>query len=263
MSRQPYGLSPAEREELARMLPAPADRDLPAGRRPVLKEHLMQEIEQQTPPGSAPAPARRGRRRLTAIAVPVAIAAATGAAFTVLGGGDAKPAQAGGSSAGGSTTKIVNANYSLEKDSDGWVVVQVKITSKLDQARIRADFERVGIASSWIFVARDDCDAVHPPVGHRKAVKFDTFFRDDPSVNGSFVWRVKPSAIPAGYSIGVTLREVPRNSGPITGVAVMGVEQGAAPACMPTHSRGSQQPSPFPPGPTRSGVAPTGATHKD
>ncbi|MGW1861790.1 hypothetical protein ACWCRI_30355, partial [Streptomyces collinus] len=59
----------AERAEAARLLPAPAARDLPDDRLRVLKEHLMSEIRQSAPaaapetaaaPGTAP---RRPRRR--------------------------------------------------------------------------------------------------------------------------------------------------------------------------------------------------------
>ncbi|WP_327290557.1 hypothetical protein [Streptomyces sp. NBC_01198] len=248
MNRQPNGPSPAEREELARMAPVPADRDLPAGRRPVLKEHLMHEIEQ-----TAAAPAPRRRRRLTAIAVPVAIAAAVGVAFTVLGSTGAKPSQA----AGGTTEKIVNANYTLEKGRDGWVEVSVKITSKLDQAKIRADFERVGIPAEGIFVARDDCDAAPPGAGHRKSLpnrQIDKIYYPGKVVNEAFVWHVKPSAIPAGYYFDLTLMEEPADSpSGIAGIAVSGIAQGPPPACRSAHP-GERPFGSFPPGPTSSGV---------
>ena len=59
--------------ELARLLPAPAGRDLPAGRQQALKEHLMTEL---CAPGSPPAdrPAAPRRRK------PVIVIAAAGAA---------------------------------------------------------------------------------------------------------------------------------------------------------------------------------------
>ena len=35
--------------DLARMLPVPAERDLPAGRLPIIKEHLMTELRTDQP----------------------------------------------------------------------------------------------------------------------------------------------------------------------------------------------------------------------
>jgi len=68
--------------ELARLLPVPAERDLPAGRQPALKEHLMSELR---PASSPPAgrPAQR-RRRKPAIVIAAAGAAAVAAAATAL-----------------------------------------------------------------------------------------------------------------------------------------------------------------------------------
>src|SRR5258707_15126872 len=67
--------------ELARLLPAPAERDLPAGRQHTLKEHLMSELRL---PASPPAgrPATR-RRRTPAIVIAAATAAALAAAVVL------------------------------------------------------------------------------------------------------------------------------------------------------------------------------------
>jgi hypothetical protein len=67
--------------ELARLLPAPAERDLPAGRQHTLKEHLMSELRLA---GSPPAgrPATR-RRRTPAIVIAAATAAALAAAVVL------------------------------------------------------------------------------------------------------------------------------------------------------------------------------------
>ena len=68
--------------ELARLLPDPAGRDLPAGRHLVLKEHLMSEVRTTGRP-AAPLAATRRRRR-PAIIVAVAAAAAVAVAFALL-----------------------------------------------------------------------------------------------------------------------------------------------------------------------------------
>jgi hypothetical protein len=72
------GTRGSDMAELARLLPAPAERDLPAGRQQALKEHLITELR---PVGGRPAstPVPRRRRRLAII-----IAAAGAAAATVL-----------------------------------------------------------------------------------------------------------------------------------------------------------------------------------
>ncbi|HTZ30033.1 MAG TPA: CU044_5270 family protein [Streptosporangiaceae bacterium] len=65
------------RRDLARLLPDPAGRDLPAGRELALKEHLMSEVRIADRP-TAGTPAKRRRRKPTVIiaaAVAVAVAA--------------------------------------------------------------------------------------------------------------------------------------------------------------------------------------------
>src|SRR5215470_4118939 len=67
--------------ELARLLPAPAERELPEGRPLTLKEHLMSEIR-LAPTPSAGRPVARRRRR-PAIATAVAVAAVVAAAVAL------------------------------------------------------------------------------------------------------------------------------------------------------------------------------------
>jgi hypothetical protein len=74
--------------ELARLLPAPAERELPEGRRHTVKEHLMSEIRlADSPPTGRPATRRARRaRRGSAIAIATAGAAAIALALTLLPG---------------------------------------------------------------------------------------------------------------------------------------------------------------------------------
>ena len=67
--------------ELARLLPAPAERDLPAGRQHALKEHLISELRLAASP-AAGRPATR-RRRMPAIAIAATGAAALAAALAL------------------------------------------------------------------------------------------------------------------------------------------------------------------------------------
>jgi hypothetical protein len=70
--------------ELARMLPVPAERDLPAGRLATIKEHLMTELRTDQPAAHRVARApRRSRRAWTAAGAGLLAAAA--AAATVIG----------------------------------------------------------------------------------------------------------------------------------------------------------------------------------
>ncbi|MEO3750829.1 CU044_5270 family protein [Streptomyces sp. B6B3] len=80
--------SPAGREELAALLPAPDEPVLPPDRRLHIEEHLMRELtlEQDTRQESAlpaAAPPRRRNRRLALVAAPLAVAVAAGVGVVV------------------------------------------------------------------------------------------------------------------------------------------------------------------------------------
>jgi hypothetical protein len=66
--------------ELARLLPAPAERELPAGRQHTLREHLMSELRLASPPAGKPA--TRPRRK-PSIVIAAAGAAALAAAIVL------------------------------------------------------------------------------------------------------------------------------------------------------------------------------------
>jgi hypothetical protein len=86
-----------ELSELARLLPVPAARDLPAGRQRILQEHLMTEIHQMEPKSHprAAGPGRRRRYGLVAVGVSTALAAAVAATVFITGqGAPARPTTA-------------------------------------------------------------------------------------------------------------------------------------------------------------------------
>jgi len=66
--------------ELARLLPAPAERDLPAGRQHTLREHLISELRLAASPAGRPA---TRRRRMPAIVIAATGAAALAAALVL------------------------------------------------------------------------------------------------------------------------------------------------------------------------------------
>ncbi|MET9652176.1 CU044_5270 family protein [Streptomyces sp. NPDC006460] len=74
MSPKPQRPTQAEREEMARLLPVPAERDLPGRRHQLLKDHLVREIRHNTDAATA-RPRTRYRRRLAFMAIPLAAGA--------------------------------------------------------------------------------------------------------------------------------------------------------------------------------------------
>ncbi|MFF9512482.1 CU044_5270 family protein [Streptomyces sp. NPDC014724] len=103
MSPKPPMPTQAEREEMARLLPVPAERDLPGRRHRLLKDHLMREIQHGT--DAAAKPCARHRRRLTFTAIPLAaamaVALATGGVFDQHPTAGPSPTVASGPSARG------------------------------------------------------------------------------------------------------------------------------------------------------------------
>lgn len=83
--------SEQEPAELARLLPAPAPRDLPAGRQRILREHLMTELQSTEPKSRPRAAGQRGKRRYGLVAVAASGALAVAAAVTVVLTGQAGP----------------------------------------------------------------------------------------------------------------------------------------------------------------------------
>ncbi|MGC5009581.1 hypothetical protein ACLQ2R_02330 [Streptosporangium sp. DT93] len=112
---------PGRIEELARLLPVPAERDLPADRRRPLKEFMMQEIQRDT------RPEERVRRRLLrrpALLAPVlAAAVAVAVAVPVL--------VSGGTPA-----------YAVARNPDGTISVQ--INEVRDSKKLEADLNALG-----------------------------------------------------------------------------------------------------------------------
>ena len=69
-------------DDLARMLPVPAERDLPAGRLPIIKEHLMTELRTDQPAAHR---AARAHRRTAWTVAGAGLLAAVAAAASVIG----------------------------------------------------------------------------------------------------------------------------------------------------------------------------------
>src|SRR5690348_10497540 len=113
--------------DLALMLAIPPERDLPAGRRHTIKEHLMTELRNDQPATQPEPPARRVRRprrlALTAAAAGALAAAAVTASLTGLPG-HSRPAP-GGNPGGGHPT----AAHLLSKIADAAARVKAQAVS--------------------------------------------------------------------------------------------------------------------------------------
>jgi hypothetical protein len=83
--------SEQEPAELARLLPVPAPRDLPAGRQRILQEHLMTELHSMEPKSRPRAAGQRGKRRYGLAAVAASAAIAVAATATVIATRQATP----------------------------------------------------------------------------------------------------------------------------------------------------------------------------
>lgn len=99
MTANPLRRDPADREHLARLLPAPVERDLPGGRATVYREFLMHQIDEpDTTPAADPdrstRPRWRARRLVPAGALAVAVAAAVTFGPALVGNQAASPAWA-------------------------------------------------------------------------------------------------------------------------------------------------------------------------
>jgi hypothetical protein len=92
MNATPIQPGSSDRDELARLLPEPAERDLPSGRHQRLQEFVMSQIQQDLRP--AEQPPRRSRRPVALAGALAAVAAAAVAAVAIGAGGS------GGSGAG-------------------------------------------------------------------------------------------------------------------------------------------------------------------
>jgi hypothetical protein len=86
--------SPDEREEMARLLPALVDRNIPGRRHQILKDYLMLEMDRQHHTAPTPNRARRPRRRLSLIALPLATAGVIAASYALaVSGGPHQPTE--------------------------------------------------------------------------------------------------------------------------------------------------------------------------
>lgn len=267
MSRQPFRPEPAEREEMARLLPVPAERDLPAGRHQLFKDYLMNEIHHDTAPDAA-APARP-RRRLAFLAIPLVTAAAAGAVFTALTTGHpTTPAQANQHDTSGQPIKITAAAYTLQQEDHG--LVKLAITDpagKLDLPGLQHDLDRLGVPAR-VYAGDPNCPnpqadpspsptstpdptptastsqpetsaAPSSPATERPAFLGDSWRIE--IKNGKPVLYVRPGKIPAGQELMVGFPLAHTMPDHAWSIIEGGIIDGTPPACIPAPPEGAVQ----------------------
>ncbi|GAA1397498.1 hypothetical protein GCM10009639_34940 [Kitasatospora putterlickiae] len=233
MNATPEDLSrQAEREELARLLPAAAARGLSPHRHLLRKEHLLNAITEEQRPATAPRRPRLARR----LALPFGLAvAAAGIALVALPGGqDGGPA---GST--GSLGRITNVNYALEHTDDDVVTLTVQDSSKpVDTAQLQRDLDSLGV-NSRVYVGDPNCQAAPPTPapGPDDAANKDWLESRGWTMEGVVgtnrtVLSVRPDRIAAGTQLFLFFSHAPSGpAGELTMIA--GLLVTPAPACMP------------------------------
>lgn len=212
----PVGPTPAERQELARLLAIPAERDLPEGRREHLKEFLMHEIEQTsgtpqsaTEPGAPLPDARRPRRwKPAAAGVLVAAVAAVAAVALSAGGGDTGHAQAPAASA---PHRITTDDYVLAQQSGGRVRISFTKGPRLfDAEKFQADLRRMGVPAlvlgrAQVCAVTRTGEPAPPPVEVPVHDAPESVFRVEENGAG-IAYVVRPAGIPHGSELALITR---------------------------------------------------------
>ncbi|MFE9139729.1 hypothetical protein ACFYMK_37615, partial [Streptomyces sp. NPDC007355] len=154
------------REELSRLLPAPADPDLSPGRHRLLKEHLMNHVQEES------RPAARRWRLATRSAVPVALAAAVAGVAVSMG---QTPGNADTAVVAAGPDRISNVAYTLDQEPGSAVRMSMRVQGGertcvngnctvpesgpepakvvVDPAELQHDLDRMGVTAR---VYRDD-----------------------------------------------------------------------------------------------------------
>ncbi|WP_042428788.1 hypothetical protein [Streptacidiphilus anmyonensis] len=154
MSATPRDLpQQAQREEMARLLPAAAVPKLSPRRHLLLKEHLMDTIDEKSQ-----RPVRLTLR--LRLALPVGLAAV--AALAAVAGHTARSAPADSATHGQAPTRIVDAAYILQSSAGDVVTLTIlDPTRPVDTSRLQRDLDRLGIHSR-VYAGEPGCHASAP-----------------------------------------------------------------------------------------------------
>jgi hypothetical protein len=162
-----------DREELARLLPAPAERDLPGDRHHQLQEFVMSEI-QRDPRVTAAAPRRPLMRRSVLVASALTAVAAVAAAIGIAATGQSGdgpvppgPVPPGRAPQSGQELLLAAANTALRQPAGTGRYWHVKVVTKDAAKKVKNGYEtwsdRDGV--NWILFADSAPDPSNPGGG--------------------------------------------------------------------------------------------------
>jgi hypothetical protein len=230
----------SEREELSRLLPAAANPDLSRDRHRLLKEHLMNHVQEKS------RPAGRRWRLATRVAAPLALAAAVaGVAVSV------------GQTSGNSDTitvaagpgRISNVAYTLDRESNSTVKMSLRVKGGemkcvngkcttpgeawpgrtrvvADPAELQHDLDRMGLTAR---VYRDDptCSIAQKDLDRDKEASGAPLSKVE-RMNDQLVATIHRDKIPDGSTLVVVL---PSGEGKDEGLFGTDVLKGDLPSC--------------------------------
>ena len=160
----------AEREELARLLPAVADPDLSPSRHLLLKEHLMNTVADH----NQPTPAKRPRSRRTLalrIAIPAGLAAVRVAIASLTGHSLRANPQAAGPAGPAVTVGTISAvGYTLQSSNHLVTLTVINAENKIDLAGLQHNLDRLGVRAH-VYAGDPSCNDGITAVGNAPDLK--------------------------------------------------------------------------------------------
>ncbi|MFI2611577.1 hypothetical protein [Kitasatospora sp. NPDC018619] len=220
----------AERDELARLLPAPAAPELPRGRLLLLKEHLVDSI---TDAGTAPGTPRRTPRRrslLLGAALPLGLAAALAGVLLTTGTAGSE-GSAPGDDSGRSLGRASGVAYTLESEEQVVRLTILEDEKPVDADQLQRDIDRFGIRAR-VYAGEPGCRAAEPERPPHVDLNAGWEIEHD-QPTGPLVLTVRPRLVPAGTTVFVYLPLA--TSDPANSYREMeaGLMKAPGPACMP------------------------------
>ncbi|MER6432159.1 hypothetical protein ABT272_31240 [Streptomyces sp900105245] len=240
MNATPQSPHSSEREELFRLLPAPADPDLSRDRHRLLKEHLMNHVQEESR-----LTARRWRLA-TRVAAPLALAAAVAGVAVSVG-------QTSGNTTTGTVAagpdRISNVAYTLDREPNSTVKMSLRVKGGemkcidgkcttpgeawpgrtrvvADPAALQHDLDRMGVNAR---VYRDDpaCSIAQQSLNRDKEASRSAVGKVE-RVNDQLVATIHRDKIPDGSTLVVVL---PSGEGKDQGLFGTDVLKGDLPSC--------------------------------
>ncbi|MGQ4365800.1 hypothetical protein [Streptomyces sp. SAS_272] len=240
MNATPHSPQKSEREELSRLLPAAADPDLSNDRHRLLKEHLMNHVQEESR-----LTARRWRLA-TRVVAPLALAAAV-AGVMVSVGQPSDNSDMANIAAG--PDRISNVAYTLDRESNSTVKMSLRVKGGemkcvngkctvpgeawpgqtrvvADPAKLQHDLDRMGVTAR---VYRDDptCSIAQKDLNRDKEASGAAVGKVE-RVNDRLVATIHRDKIPNGSTLVVVL---PSGEGKYQGLFGTDVLKGDLPSC--------------------------------